>query len=168
VPSPGKSYSAEVAPFSEAFMDPTSPSFTQLAARLTQVERYNRWLGRSLLCLLALGGLGLLGAAQAVPSPAGSTEPLALRDGAGNVRARFEAGPEGTTLQFLDDQGKPLASLVAGQDALVLRHFNRKGRFQTGVALEHDGIAVVSYDGDGRLQTGRGAVLETSGLFGRK
>jgi hypothetical protein len=149
-------------------MDPTSPSLGQLAERLNRLERHNRWLARSLICLLVLCGVGLLGAAQGVPGQTTGNEPLVLRDGAGKVRARFESGPEGTVLRFLDDQGKPLASMVAGQDALVLRYFNKKGQFQTGIALQSDGIALVSHDGDGKLQTARAALLETSGVFGRK
>jgi hypothetical protein len=149
-------------------MDSTSPSLRQLADRLDQLERHNRWLWRALICVLALGGVGLLGAAQGVPGQTGKAEPLVVRDGAGKVRVRLEAAQGGPVLQFLDDQGKPLASMAASPDALVLRLFNERGKLKSGLSVESDGIAMVSFDGSGRLQSGRAAILETSGIFGRR
>jgi hypothetical protein len=146
-------------------MNPSSCSFDELVERLNKLEQRNRWLGRILVGLLAVVGVGLLGAAQGARSQAGGSEALVLRDGAGEARARLEMSPEGPVLRFLDDQGKPLATVGATRDALLLRLFNKRGRLQTGVALENDGVAFVSYDGDGLLQTGRAALLETSGVL---
>jgi hypothetical protein len=142
-------------------------SLDQLAERLNQLERRNRWLGRILVCLLAAGGVGLLGAAQGAGGQTTASDALVLRDGAGKERARLEMARQGPVLRFLDEQGKSVAVLGTEQDALVLRLFDKRGRVQTGFALEPDGIACVTRDGNGVTQTGGKALLETNGLFAR-
>jgi hypothetical protein len=148
-------------------MSTASHSFLEMANRLNQLERRNRQLGLTLVCLMAVGGVVLLGAAQGAKRASGETDTLVLRDRAGTVRARLEMGDDGPVFQFLDGQGRPLARLGTSQDALVLGLVDPNGRLRTGLALEQGGVTLVSHDGN-RLQTGPNAVRETGGIFTRK
>src|SRR5262249_32507855 len=149
-------------------MNTASNSFDQMVDRLNKLERRNRQLGLIVVCVLALGGVVLLSAAQEARRPSVSPDTLVLRDGAGAARARLEIGKGGPVLQFLDGQGRPLGTLGTSQDALVLGLVGQDGRVQTGISLERDGVALVSYDRVGQLQRGQNALLQTSGVFARK
>jgi hypothetical protein len=137
----------------------------QLAERVTELERHNRWLRLGLAGLAVLGGLTLLTAAQQdKPRPIETTQ-LTMRDAAGTARVQMNVGDKGPMLQFLDAKGRSLATLGTADDALVLQYLTREGRPQTALALQKEGVAMIAFSPDGRLQPGRFAILQTGGVF---
>jgi hypothetical protein len=147
-------------------MNADNDSLAQIGERLNKLERQNRRLRLMVVCLLVLGGVGVLTGADEGKRRPLDTETLVLRDADGKARARLEVGKQGAVLRFLDDQGGELANLgTTRRGSLQLRLLNRDGGLQTGVGLQRDGVALVYYDQDGNVQSGRNALLLGIGEF---
>lgn len=127
----------------------TPPTWVEVAARLTELERANRRLERTCRRWRLAGLAGSLGVLVAVAGGAAAVQTwksvqareFVLCDAEGRMRAALAIRPDGTPgFGLFDESGQVRASIDLGDDgAAGLNFHGRDGKLRAALAVRSDG-----------------------------
>jgi len=139
---------------------------TDLATRLTRLERENRRLKRAGAILLLVGAAGLaLGfRAEDKPKPKDlEASRIILKDVDGNVRGFLAASKDGVGLAFTEEDGDVRSALSLTKNGGAIRFMNDAGDPITGVGVQADGVSLAVKGAASRVSTNINALITSSG-----